>query len=159
MYFSNHGRMNSTIKMMYCELHLNASIQWEKYFYEIHLGMNYFTISCLFSELIPTGMIIFLNSYIIYYLVRIYQSKYHNQFKKQSRITSWMNIVLIFHSSLFLLSLFAHIIGHFVVILAHETWWVLLAVLMNCSLNFYIYCLSGKAFRNEIRRLIQCFKT
>jgi len=69
-----------------------------------------------------------------------------------------MNIVLLLHSSLFLASLLSHIVGHFTVTEAHEAWWVLLAVLMNCSLNFYIYCLSGKAFRNEIRRLIQRFK-
>jgi hypothetical protein len=42
---------------------------------------------------------------------------------------------------------------------AHEAWWILLAILMNCSINFYIYCLSGKAFRNEIHRFIHRFKT
>jgi hypothetical protein len=65
-----------------------------------------------------------------------------------------MNTVLILHSSLFLLSILAHIIGHLTVGEAHETWWVLLAVLINCSINFYVYCLSGKAFRNEIHRLL-----
>jgi hypothetical protein len=69
-----------------------------------------------------------------------------------------MNIVLLLHSFLFLSSLLSHIVGHFTVTEAHEAWWVLLAVLMNSSLNFYIYCLSGKAFRNEIRRFIQRFK-
>jgi hypothetical protein len=38
---------------------------------------------------------------------------------------------------------------------AHETWWVSTAILVNCSLNFYVYCLSGKTFRNEIRRLFE----
>jgi hypothetical protein len=77
---------------------------------------------------------------------------------QQRRTTSWMNIVLLLHSFLFLASLLAHIVGHFTVIEAHETSWVLLAVLINNSLNFYIYCLSGKAFRNEIHQFIQRFK-
>ncbi|CAF1292746.1 unnamed protein product, partial [Adineta steineri] len=50
------------------------------------------------------------------------------------------------------------ILGYFMTIEAHETWWVSLAILINCSLNFYIYCLSGKAFRNEIRRFIHRFE-
>jgi len=79
--------------------------------------------------------------------------------KEQLQTTSWMNIVLILHSSLFLASILLHIVGHFIVVEAHETSWVLLAILINCSINFYIYCLSGKAFRNEIRRFIQRLKT
>jgi len=149
--------------MLCCELNAKASGQWQKYFHEIHFGMNHFTIRCLFSELIPTGTIIIFDNYIIYHLVRIYrrlhQTTDHKSRKKQSRTTSWMNIVLILHSLLFLASLCSHIVGHFIVIEAHEAWWVLLSVLMNCSLNFYIYCLSGKAFRNEIRRFIQRLKT
>jgi hypothetical protein len=70
-----------------------------------------------------------------------------------------MNIIVILHSSLFLSSLFAHVAGHFMTIDAHETWWVSLAVLANCSLNFYIYCLSGKTFRHEVRRFIQIVET
>ncbi|CAF4165217.1 unnamed protein product [Adineta steineri] len=66
-----------------------------------------------------------------------------------------MNIVLILHSSLFLASLLLHITGHFTIIEAHESWWIILSILINCSLNFYVYCLSGTAFRNELRRLIQ----
>jgi hypothetical protein len=37
----------------------------------------------------------------------------------------------------------------------HETWWISLTILINCSFNFYIYCLSGKAFRNEIYQFIR----
>jgi hypothetical protein len=155
--------MNSTDNMMYCGINPNASVQWQRYFREVHLGRNHFTVRCIFSELFPTGAIILFNCYIIYHVVRIHR-QFHNKYgykprKEQSRTTSWMNAVLILHSSLFLSSLFSHITGHFIVFEAHEAWWVLLSVLMNCSLNFYIYCLSGKAFRNEIRRFIQRLKT
>ncbi len=157
-YFSN-GTSSSTTNIMTCELHPNASIKWQKYFHEIDLGLNHFTIRCLLSELIPTGVIILFNSYIVYHVVRLYhrlhRTRNYQPHNRQSRTTSWMNIVLILHSTLFLSSLFAHIIGHFTVVEAHETWWILLSVLINCSLNFYVYCLSGKAFRNEIRRFIQ----
>jgi hypothetical protein len=114
--------------------------------------------------LIPTGAIILFNSYIVYHIDRTYcrlqqTSGRHKLRKEQSEATSWMNIVLILHSLLFLASLFSHIAGHVTGVEAHETWWVLLAILINCSLNFYIYCLSGKAFRNEIRRFIKRLKT
>ncbi|CAF1499584.1 unnamed protein product [Adineta steineri] len=151
--------LNSTLNMMYCDLHGNVSIKWQLYFHKIHLGMNHFTIRCVFSELFPTGAIIFFNTYIVYCLVskhrRLHARSIYKLRKKQSRTTSWMNIVLILHSSLFLASLLLHITGHFTIIEAHESWWVLLSILINCSLNFYVYCLSGTAFRNELRRLVQ----
>lgn len=146
----------------YCGVPSNISIQWKRYFHEIHFGKNHFTIRCLFSELIPTGTIILFNSYIIHYLTRkcqqFHRTNSYQIRKQQTLTTSWMNIVLILHSILFLSSLFSHLIGHFMYIEAHETWWALLAIVINCSLNFYIYCLSGKAFRNEIRRFIQRWK-
>jgi hypothetical protein len=140
----------------YCQLHSNASLQWQKYFNEVHIGMNYFTIRCIFSELIPSGAVILFNSYITCHLHQT--SSGYETCKGQLRITSWMNVVLILHSTLFLASLFSHFLGHLTIIEAHETWWVLLAVLVNYSLNFYMYCLSGKAFRNEIRRFIRRLK-
>jgi hypothetical protein len=152
--------MNSTTNMMYCGVNSNVSAQWQRYFHELHFGRNHFTVQCLFSELLPTGAIILFNCYIIYHVVPTYGDLHQTNnrrlsHQRQIQTTSWMNAVLILHSSLFLTSLFSHIIGHFIVIEAHEVWWVSLVVLMNCSLNFYIYCLSGKAFRNEIRRLIK----
>ena len=150
---------NVTQYRMTCELHSNASIQWHIYFHQVHLGMNHFTVRCLFSELIPTGAIILFNAYIIY---QIFQLQHHlckklgsRRRKTRSRTTSWMNIVLVLHSTLFLSSLIAHIIGHFLFVEAHETWWVFLMILISCSLNFYIYCLFGRAFRSEIRRFIR----
>ena len=150
--------MNTTTNIItaYCQQNLNASNRWQKYFHEVHFGMNHFTIRCLLSELIPTGAIILFNSCIIYHLVRasrhLHRTNHRQTHKKQSRTTSWMNIVLILHSLLFLSSLLSHIVGHFMSIEAHETWWVSLAILVNCSINFYIYCLSGRAFRHEICR-------
>ncbi len=162
-YFRNKI-INSTIIItkIYCGLNPNASIKWQKYFYEIHFGKNHITIHCLFTELIPTGTIILCDSYIVYHLIRIHQHLHrtygYKLRKNQSQTTSWMNIVLILHSFLFLLSLFSHIVEHFINVEVRETWWVSLTVLINCSLNFYIYCLSGEAFRNEIRRfMIQFF--
>jgi hypothetical protein len=154
--------MNSTtnITNIYCGISPNASVKWQKYFHEIHFGRNHFTIRCLFSELIPTGAIILFNTYIIHHLSQTCRRFYRSLSRKQqSRTTSWMNIVLILHSSLFVSSLASHITGHFMNVEAHETWWASLAILVNCSLNFYIYCLSGKAFRNEIHRFIQRCET
>ncbi|CAF4356686.1 unnamed protein product, partial [Rotaria sordida] len=108
------------------------------------------------------GAIILFNSYIIYHVVRasrrLHQTNARQLRKEQWRTTLWMNIVLVLHSLLFLSSLLAHILGHVLAVEAHEAWWVLLVILINCSLNFYVYCLSGKAFRNEIYWFIQRFK-
>ena len=142
----------------YCGLNSDASLKWKKYFNEIHFGRNHYTIRCLFSELIPAGGIIVFNLCILYYLC---QTSHHfdRRDSERKRTTSWMNIVLIFHSILFFLSLLSHIIGHVMSVEAHETWWVLLAVLVNCSLNFYLYCLSGRAFRQQIRCFLQQITT
>ena len=158
---SSRSSLNGTVegRAFRCSLHPNASASWQKYFHEVHLGSNHFTIRCLFSELIPTGVIILFNSYIIYHVVhshrRLHRTNSRTPRQEQTRTTSWMNIVLILHSTLFLASLLSHILGHFTGLEAHEVWWVSLTVLINCSLNFYVYCLSGRAFRNEIRRLIR----
>jgi hypothetical protein len=156
--------MDSSVNttQIYCGVNPNASVKWQNYFHEVQLGMNHFTMRCVFSELIPTGTIILFNSYIIVHIIRtcrrLHQETGHKSDRIQSRITSWMNIVLILHSSLFLGSLCSHIVGHIIAIEAHETGWIVLSVLINCSINFYIYCLSGKAFRNEIRRFIHRLK-
>ena len=150
------------MNILFCTFHGNVSDAWRNYFTNVDFGLNHTTIRCLFSELIPTGGILVFNCYIIYHLLRTHRpfaSITSDGFRrKYSRTTSWMTFVLLFHSSLFLSSLCLHIIGHFTTFEAHETWWVSMAVLINCSLNFYIYCLSGKAFRNEIHRLIQQLK-
>jgi hypothetical protein len=66
---------------------------------------------------------------------------------------SWMNIVLILHSILFFLSSSVTSLVYFStadMILAH---WTSVIILANCSLNFYIYCLSGRQFRTELKRI------
>ena len=147
---------------MSCGLDPNISSEWQRYFSDLKLGVNHFTIRCMFSELMPTGAIILFNCYIIYHLIHthhhLYRTRGRQLRKEQIRSKSWMSIILILHSLLFLASLFSHIVGHIINTEAHETWWVLLAVLVNCSLNFYVYCLSGEAFRNEIYRRFQRLK-
>ncbi|CAF0829562.1 unnamed protein product [Rotaria sp. Silwood1] len=66
---------------------------------------------------------------------------------------SWMNIVLLLHSLLFFLSSSITSLIFFStsnLILAH---WVSVIILANCSLNFYVYCLSGRQFRKELKRI------
>ena len=92
--------LNQPIK--YCGLDSNASVKWQKYFSELHLGLNYYTIRCLFSELIPTGTIILCNSYIIYHLIQIHhhlhQTCRYERRSNHSRTGSWMTVVLFFQS-------------------------------------------------------------
>lgn len=66
---------------------------------------------------------------------------------------SWMNVVLILHSLLFFLSSSLTSLVYFSTsnrILAH---WISVIILANCSLNFYVYCLSGRQFRTELKRI------
>jgi hypothetical protein len=99
----------------------------------------------------------------MYYLVQtshhFHQNNDEKKFKERQQTTSWMNAVLVLHSSLFLLSILSHIAGHFMAVEAHETWWVLLTILANCSINFYLYCLSGQAFRQQIMFFIRQLAT
>ncbi|CAF1066661.1 unnamed protein product [Didymodactylos carnosus] len=67
--------------------------------------------------------------------------------------TSWMNMVLILHSCLFCFSSLTHTIVHLFTNNALLSNQVSVVILANCSLNFYVYCLSGKTFRSEILRL------
>jgi hypothetical protein len=79
--------------------------------------------------------------------------------------TSWMNIVLILHSFLFCFSSLTATIVHWSTSNFLFSYWASVVILTNCSLNFYVYCLSGKSFRNEIRKLfyryfqLYCFGT
>ena len=66
---------------------------------------------------------------------------------------SWMNIVLILHSFLFFLSSSITSIVYFSTADMKVTFWMSVIILGNCSLNFYVYCLSGRQFRIEIQRI------
>lgn len=66
---------------------------------------------------------------------------------------SWMNIVLILHSLLFFLSSSVTSLVYFSTSNTSLAYWMSVVILANCSLNFYVYCLSGKQFRTEIKRI------
>ncbi len=66
---------------------------------------------------------------------------------------SWMNIVLILHSLLFFLSSSVTSLVYFSTSDITLAYWMSVIILANCSLNFYVYCLSGKQFRTEIKRI------
>jgi hypothetical protein len=101
-------------------------MKWQKYFHEVHLGRNHFTMRCVFSELIATEAIILFNNYVVHHVIRTYRHLHRTSGYKLRKEhfgrASWMNIVLILHSSLFLASLLSHIVGNFIFIEAHKTW-------------------------------------
>lgn len=66
---------------------------------------------------------------------------------------SWMNIVLILHSLLFFLSSSITSIVNFLTSDVKVMLCMSVIILGNCSLNFYVYCLSGRQFRMEILRI------
>ena len=66
---------------------------------------------------------------------------------------SWMNIVLILHSLLFFLSFTATSLVYFSTSNIKISYWTSIIILASCSLNFYVYCLSGKHFRTELKRI------
>lgn len=66
---------------------------------------------------------------------------------------SWMNIVLILHSLLFFLSSSLTSLVYFSTSDMMLAYWISVVILANCSLNFYIYCLSGRQFRRELKRI------
>ena len=66
---------------------------------------------------------------------------------------SWMNIVLLLHSLLFFFSSSITSLVFFSTYDLRLAHWVSVIILANCSLNFYIYCLSGRQFRRELKRI------
>jgi hypothetical protein len=170
---------------MICAFKRSISPFWVGFLNDVRFGFNYTTFRSIFSEIIPSLLVIYFNIGII---IRVIQSsisfskngsttnvRQSNNNSIQTREggdglivhnrprTSWMNIVLIIHSCLFFFSSLTATIVHWStsdVLLSH---WISVVILANCSLNFYVYCLSGKSFRNEIRKLfyhyfqIYCF--
>ena len=99
------------------------------------------------------------------HLDRSQQSQRQSSFKQSAAITtsvpfgkmSWMNVILLLHSLLFFLSSSVTSLVYFStsdIILAH---WVSVIILANCSLNFYVYCLSGSQFRREFKRIVKSY--
>ena len=161
---------------MSCILKESTSPYWRRFLNDVRFGLNYTTLRSIFSEIIPSLLVIYLNIGII---IRVIQSSIsfssngsttnirpsQTSFGKSTREgvdglmvhnrprTSWMNIVLIIHSCLFFFSSLTASIVHWTTsnpLLSH---WISVVILGNYSLNFYVYCLSGKSFRNEIRKL------
>ncbi|UJR27646.1 hypothetical protein I4U23_008927 [Adineta vaga] len=66
---------------------------------------------------------------------------------------SWMNIVLILHSLLFFLSSCITSLVFFSTLDFVLTHWISVIILATSSLNFYVYCLSGRQFRRELKRI------
>ncbi|CAF1651994.1 unnamed protein product, partial [Adineta ricciae] len=67
--------------------------------------------------------------------------------------TSWMNVVLIIHSFLFCFSSLTATIVHWSTFDYLLSYWTSIVILANCSLNFYVYCLSARSFRKDIRKI------
>ena len=195
---------HSTPQCTFDNQHL--SLKWKHYFDNLAFGLNYHTIRCLLSELIPSLLVALFNIGIIACIlrttahVRKRQQYNHNnhlsmsigtgsttrlpasspihlydrsqQLQRQGSLRqsslrasphsssnvpygkmSWMNIVLLLHSLLFFFSSSITSLVFFStsnLVLAH---WVSVIILANCSLNFYIYCLSGRQFRRELKRI------
>lgn len=156
-----------------CILKKSLSRFWINFLNEVRFGLNYTTLRSIFSEIIPSLFVIYFNIGII---IRVIKSSIsfsstpesnpnprHSSYKRREKLdglivhnrprTSWMNIVLIIHSCLFFFSSLTASIVHWTTsdpLLSH---WSSVVILANYSLNFYVYCLSGKSFRNEIRKL------
>lgn len=162
-----------------CSLKQSISEFWSSFLIEVRFDFNYTTFRSIFSEIIPSILVIFFNIGII---IRVVQSSLsfsstssstsirHNSnasFRCKETAdglivhnrprTSWMNIVLIIHSCLFFFSSLTATIVHWSTSNALLSYWTSVVILANCSLNFYVYCLSGRSFRNEIRKLLYAY--
>jgi len=153
------------------------SESWFHFLTDVRFGLNYTTLRSIFSEIIPSIFVILFDIGIIVHVVQStsfisttnppptsarpsYRGSFQSKTEGQDGLmvhnrprTSWMNIVLILHSFLFCFSSLTATIVHWSTsdpLLSH---WTSVVILINCSLNFYVYCLSGKSFRNEIQKL------
>ena len=68
---------------------------------------------------------------------------------------SSMNVVLLLHSLLFFLSSSVTSLVFFLTSDVVLAYWVSVIILANCSLNFYVYCLSGRQFRRGLKRIAE----
>ncbi|CAF0892970.1 unnamed protein product [Rotaria sordida] len=169
---------DSTISHSYrsiCTLKESISTSWNSFLNDVRFGFNYTTLRSILSEIIPSFFVILFDIGIIIHVVLSTssissngssintRSSYRGSFQSKDAVhglivhnrprTSWMNIVLIMHSFLFCFSSLTATIVYWStsnVLLSYST---SVVILSNCSLNFYVYCLSGRSFRNEIRKL------
>ncbi|UJR24043.1 hypothetical protein I4U23_027008 [Adineta vaga] len=158
-----------------CALKNSISPSWRTFLTGVKFGFNYTTLRSIFSELIPSILVILFDIGIIVHVVQSTSSISTNGSSTNTRPnyraslqvkegadglivhnrprTSWMNIVLIIHSFLFCFSSLSATIVHWSTFDSLLSYWTSIVILANCSLNFYVYCLSGKSFRNEIHKL------
>jgi hypothetical protein len=176
--FERYSRENEDLpsNQMICGLKDSISSSWRSFLLDVRFGLNYTTFRSIFSEIIPSVLVIFFNIGII---IRVIQStlsfstnnsstnirhSHNGSFHSKEGVadglivhnrprTSWMNIVLITHSCLFFFSSLTATIVHWSTSDVLLSYWISVVILANCSLNFYVYCLSGKSFRNEIKKL------
>lgn len=209
-----HCRINGANSSVQCTYDpQRVSLKWQRYFEDLSFGLNYHTIRCLLSELIPSLLVALFNIAIIACILRttahvrrqqlcnpsmnnstvaamtgsttkipqtspVYVFDRSHQLQCPSSVRtqislkgpapssnanvpfgkmSWMNVVLLLHSLLFFLSSSVASLVFFStsdMILAS---WVSVIILANCSLNFYIYCVSGRQFRKELKRIAKIY--
>ena len=195
---SSFNETHSTVQCTFDERHISP--QWQKYFDDLSFGLNYHTIRCLLSELIPSLLVALFNIGIITCILcttaHVKRQRYspnnplslttgtgstvrmpgsspmhlsdpQQPLQRQGSIKgstqsiasapfgkmSWMNIVLILHSLLFFLSSSVTSLVFFSTFDILLTHWISVIILATCSLNFYVYCLSGRQFRRELMRI------
>jgi len=171
-----HNQILNRSYQMICGLKQSISPSWRSFLLDVRFGLNYTTFRSIFSEIIPSILVIYFNIGIIIRVIQatlsfssnnstanIRQTHNNSSFQNKEGVdglivhnrprTSWMNIVLIIHSCLFFFSSLTATIVHWSTSDALLSHGISVVILANCSLNFYVYCLSGKSFRNEIRKL------
>lgn len=166
------GNVSRPTPRKFCSLKSSTTSFWRAFLEDVRFGLNYTTLRSVFSEIIPSLLVFLFNSGIIYRVVRssislrtrpvcrsiCAKTSQIDEFMVHNRPrTSWMNLVLVLHSCLFFFSSLTATLVHWStknVLLSH---WTSVVILANCSLNFYVYCLSGKSFRREIRLLFDSY--
>jgi len=171
----NENLINNSSYRAICALQQVISISWFSFLTDVRFGLNYTTLRSIFSEIIPSLFVILFDIGIIIHVIQSTsyissngsslnaRQSYRGSFQTKEGAdglvvhnrprTSWMNIVLILHSFLFCFSSLTATIVHWSTSDALLSYWTSVVILANCSLNFYVYCLSGRSFRNEIRKL------
>jgi hypothetical protein len=171
-----HNKISNNSYQMICGLKQSISLSWRSFLLDVRFGLNYTTFRSIFSEIIPSILVIYFNIGIIIRVIQatlsfssnsstpnLRQTPHSNSFQNKEGVdglivhnrprTSWMNIVLIIHSCLFFFSSLTATIVHWSTSDALLSHGISVVILANCSLNFYVYCLSGRSFRNEIKKL------
>ena len=165
-----------------CGLKDSVSLSWQSFLIDVRFGLNYTTLRSIFSEIIPSMLVLLFDIGIILHVIQSdWQMSFHspstssrpsfrNSFQSKDFSsstltmngglivhnrprTSWMNIGLIIHSSIFCFSSLTSTIIHWTTSNVLLSYWSSVLILGNSSFYFYIYCLTGKSFRNEIQKI------